>query len=261
MTRLGGWPVRLCAEGVWWADDSGAGADSPAADGLVLADRRRPERPLGMEYVEGEVVRVGDAREPRDLSTAIAEGREAVEAFTVAGPGADGHQLIEEIKEMSWIEVTTVGDLVRRGAVRHTGGGVVFPTERATIREVDALADRFARGLLGLGVQRGEHVGILLPQRMDYVGAFIGAARIGAMPVPINARFKDTELRHVIPHAEMVVLFVSGGGEEVIDYAGYVADISPPRRCSGTPSTSARPRRRSSTGRLSSAARRSTRTR
>ncbi len=128
---------------------------------------------------------------------------------------------------MSWIEVTTVGDLVRRGAVRHTGGGVVFPTERATIREVDALADRFARGLLGLGVQRGEHVGILLPQRMDYVGAFIGAARIGAIPVPINARFKDTELRHVIPHAEMVVLFVSGGGEEVIDYAGYVTDILP----------------------------------
>jgi 2,4-dienoyl-CoA reductase-like NADH-dependent reductase (Old Yellow Enzyme family) len=97
VTRLRGWPVRLCAEGVWWADDSGEERLAPA-DALVLADRRRPERPLGMEYVEGDVVRVGDAREPRDLSTAIAEGREAVEAFTVAGPGADGHQLIERIR-------------------------------------------------------------------------------------------------------------------------------------------------------------------
>jgi fatty-acyl-CoA synthase len=128
---------------------------------------------------------------------------------------------------MSWIEVTTVGDLVSRAAARHQGEGVVFPTERATIPEIDALADRFARGLLALGVTRGEHIGILLPQRLDFIGAFVGAARIGAVPVPINARFKGSELRHVIPHAELTVLFVSGGGDEVVDYAGLVADILP----------------------------------
>jgi fatty-acyl-CoA synthase len=128
---------------------------------------------------------------------------------------------------MSWIEVTTVGDLVSRAAARHNGEGVVFPTERATIPEIDALADRFARGLLALGVERGEHVGILLPQRLDFIAAFVGAARIGAVPVPINARFKGSELRHVIPHAEITVLFVSGGGDEVVDYAGLVADIVP----------------------------------
>jgi fatty-acyl-CoA synthase len=128
---------------------------------------------------------------------------------------------------MSWTEVTTVGDLVSRAAARHRGEGVVFPTERASISEIDALADRFARGLLALGVKRGEHIGILLPQRLDFIGAFVGAARIGAVPVPINARFKGSELRHVIPHAEISVLFVSGGGDEVVDYAGLVSGILP----------------------------------
>jgi len=128
---------------------------------------------------------------------------------------------------MIWIEVTTVGDLVGRAATRHQGDGIVFPDERATIPQVDALAERFARGLIGLGVGRGDHVGILLPQRLDFIGAFLGAARIGAIPVPINARFKGSELSHVIPHADLAVLFVSGGEGEVIDYAGLVRDIIP----------------------------------
>jgi 2,4-dienoyl-CoA reductase-like NADH-dependent reductase (Old Yellow Enzyme family) len=81
--RVRGRPVRLAAEGVWWTDDDG-GEGLASGDAVVLADRRRPERPAGMEQVTAEVIRVGDAREPRDLTAAIAEGREAVEAFTRA---------------------------------------------------------------------------------------------------------------------------------------------------------------------------------
>lgn len=128
---------------------------------------------------------------------------------------------------MEWCEVTTVGGLVSRAAARHGTAAVVFPDQRATAAEVDGLADRFARGLLALGVTRGDHVGILLPQRLDYVAAFLGAALIGAVPVPINARFKGAELRHVIPHAELSVLFISGGGDEVIDYAALVSELIP----------------------------------
>jgi fatty-acyl-CoA synthase len=128
---------------------------------------------------------------------------------------------------MGWIEVTSVGDLLRRGAQRRPSGGVVFPQERATTAELDELVDRFACGLLALGVTRGDHVGILLPQRLDYVAAFLGTSRIGAVPVPINARFKGAELHHVVPHAEISVLFVSGGGDEVVDYAALVADVIP----------------------------------
>ncbi len=131
------------------------------------------------------------------------------------------------MSDMGWIEVTTVGGLISRAAARQDGGAIVFPDERATTVELDALAQRFALGLLALGVGRGDHVGILLPQRLDYVAAFAAITRIGAVPVPINARFKGTELRHVIPHAELTVLFVSGGGDEVVDYAALVADIIP----------------------------------
>ena len=46
------------------------------ANGLVLADPLRPEMPTGVEGT-----RIGDAREPRDVAAAIAEGRQAAEAI------------------------------------------------------------------------------------------------------------------------------------------------------------------------------------
>ncbi|MCW3063227.1 MAG: NADH:flavin oxidoreductase, partial [Solirubrobacterales bacterium] len=80
--RRRGHPVALLADGLRWSD--GAEESVLAADGLVLADRRVPERPGGLDALAVEVVRVGDARRPRDLTAAIAEGREAIDALTRA---------------------------------------------------------------------------------------------------------------------------------------------------------------------------------
>jgi 2,4-dienoyl-CoA reductase-like NADH-dependent reductase (Old Yellow Enzyme family)/thioredoxin reductase len=96
VTLLRGHAIRLDAAGVWWSADGDDEHLAPA-DGLVLADRRRPERPSHMEALHAEVVRVGDARGPRDMTSAIAEGREAVEAFTRAGAARSGHGSRERI--------------------------------------------------------------------------------------------------------------------------------------------------------------------
>ncbi len=88
--RLRGYPARLAAGGVWWRADGNPEELLVEADGVVLADRRRPERPDGMEDVAAEVVRVGDARVPRDLTAAIAEGREAADAFARSAPRGPG---------------------------------------------------------------------------------------------------------------------------------------------------------------------------
>jgi 2,4-dienoyl-CoA reductase (NADPH2) len=83
VTRLRGHPVELVEEGVRWAEENGEPRLAPA-DALVIADRRVPERPRGLEPEGAELVRVGDARSPRGIAAAVAEGREAVEAFTHA---------------------------------------------------------------------------------------------------------------------------------------------------------------------------------
>ena len=122
--------------------------------------------------------------------------------------------------ERQWVEVTTFGDLIVRAAARHADGdAVVFPEARHTFGSLLAAAERVARSLLGLGVRPGDHVGILMPNCMDFVEIMFGAALIGAPVVPINARFKGREVSYVARDADLRLLVTS----DVIDqHADYV---------------------------------------
>jgi fatty-acyl-CoA synthase len=127
-----------------------------------------------------------------------------------------------------WIEVTTVGHLVDRAAERSPNAdAVVFPETRTTYGELSRLTDAMARSFVGLGIEAGDKVGILMPNRLEFVVAFIAAAKIGAVPVPINARFKAFELGHVISHADMRVLLTCAGPEGTTDYPAILTEVFP----------------------------------
>jgi fatty-acyl-CoA synthase len=73
-----------------------------------------------------------------------------------------------------------------------------------------AEATLYARGLLALGVGPGSHVGILMPNSVDYVRLVYAAGMIGANALTINARFGEAELAHVIGHSDADALFIGG---------------------------------------------------
>ncbi|RZT84477.1 fatty-acyl-CoA synthase [Pseudonocardia sediminis] len=109
--------------------------------------------------------------------------------------------------ERRWIEVSTLGDLVdRRAAERPDGEALVFPDRRATYPDLSARSHELARGLAGLGVGRGDRVGILLPASVDLVAVLLAAVKLGAVAVPVNARFRSTELGQIVAHSGMAVL-------------------------------------------------------
>jgi long-chain acyl-CoA synthetase len=64
-----------------------------------------------------------------------------------------------------------------------------------TYAELDGLADRFAAGLQSLGVRKGDRVALLLPNCPQFVIAFFGALRAGAVIVPCNPLYTAPELR------------------------------------------------------------------
>ena len=125
------------------------------------------------------------------------------------------------------ITATTIGDLVDGAAAESDGDAVVFPGERVTFPELAALTDRFARSLRGLGIGPGDKVGILMPNQLDFVAALVGASKLGAVPVPINGRFKEHELSHVIAHADIRVLLTATGPGATVDYPALVAGVFP----------------------------------
>ncbi|MDN5696753.1 MAG: AMP-binding protein, partial [Rubrobacter sp.] len=59
-----------------------------------------------------------------------------------------------------------------------------------------------SRGLAGylseLGVRRGDRVAVWLPNSVEWVASLLAAGSIGAILVPINARFQQSEASYVL---------------------------------------------------------------
>ena len=120
---------------------------------------------------------------------------------------------------------TTLAGLLLRSAERRPGHeALVFPDERFTYAELRDGAVRFARSLAGLGVGRGDHVGLLMPNCPDFVLAFFGAQLLGAVVVPVNTRFRSRELGYVFEDAELEVLLTSDIVEEHADFAERIGE-------------------------------------
>lgn len=125
-----------------------------------------------------------------------------------------------------WIQVTTLGDLLDQRAAQYPEQeAVVFPTARSTYAELSARAQEFARGLVGLGIERNDRVGILLPASVDLLALLFAAAKIGAIAVPVNARFKSHELRQIVVHSGMKVLVTAETEPGPEDFPALLADM------------------------------------
>src|ERR1043165_1215840 len=96
----------------------------------------------------------------------------------------------------------------------------LYPASTATIffnakRSYASLlkdAKRFSAGLRALGVKQGDKVAIDLPNCPQFLIAFFGALRIGAVVVPCNPLYTPTELRYQLADsgAETIVVLSRG---------------------------------------------------
>ncbi len=95
---------------------------------------------------------------------------------------------------MSW-EPVTLGQLLEANA--HERGGdeaLVTPTARLTWSQLQTRARHAAADLQSRGLGHGDRVGILMGNGEEWLSLFYGAALIGAVTVPVNTRFKASEV-------------------------------------------------------------------
>lgn len=110
-----------------------------------------------------------------------------------------------------------------------------FPDERVTFGQLDARIAAMARRLQAAGVRRGDRVGIMLPGgSVDFVALLFAAAKVGAIAVSVNARYKQAELGYVARHAGLRILLADARYDEVVEAAG-VRELCPVHRPSGDP--------------------------
>ena len=78
------------------------------------------------------------------------------------------------------------------------------PRREVTYRELDERATRLAHTLAGLGVQAGDHVGILATNCIEWVEALFAIYKIRASAVNINFRYVEEELRYLFENSDIV---------------------------------------------------------
>ncbi|MDE3228533.1 MAG: AMP-binding protein, partial [Chloroflexota bacterium] len=80
---------------------------------------------------------------------------------------------------------------------------------RYTWRTLQAEVDRCARGLLALGVKKGDRVGIWAPNRAEWAITQFATAKIGAILVNINPSYRTHELEYALNQSGCSTLVLS----------------------------------------------------
>ena len=112
----------------------------------------------------------------------------------------------------SAIRRQSLGDILHRSAARAPHklavlcGGVHW-----TYAELDALCNRLALGLGGLGVAKGTRVAVLARNSHAFVALRFALARLGAVLVPINFMLKPEEVAYILRHAGAALLATDSG--------------------------------------------------
>jgi fatty-acyl-CoA synthase len=131
-------------------------------------------------------------------------------------------------------DVMPLGHLLLRSARRDPDHeALVFPDTRLTYGDLAERAWAVASSLVALGVQPGEHVGILMTNHPDIVSSIFGISLAGATVVPINARYRTAELGVIVEDADMVALLTHDAADEHVDFTALLgaafAEGAPPK--------------------------------
>jgi fatty-acyl-CoA synthase len=101
----------------------------------------------------------------------------------------------------------TLGALLdEMAAIRPDAEAVVFRGRRLTYAELHARVDQFARALLAAGIERGDRVAILVPNRPEWLVAALATASIGGIVTAVSTYSTARELAWTLEHSGAAAL-------------------------------------------------------
>lgn len=139
---------------------------------------------------------------------------------TVAAPWLDPASTDAGVQEMLRMRAaiegetglpTTLGELVRERAKAQPDALLGHWFEDGvtlTYRALDEAAERLASSLQAIGVRKGTHVGVMLPNVAAFPISWVALGRIGAVMVPVNTAYTSPEVHFVLDDADAQFLII-----------------------------------------------------
>jgi fatty-acyl-CoA synthase len=123
----------------------------------------------------------------------------------------------------------TIGENFERTVAAHADAEALIDVagdRRWTYRELNDEIDIVARGLMALGIEPGERVGIWAPNCAEWTIVQYATAKIGAILVNINPAYRTHELSYVLNQSGVRTL-ISATAFKTSDYVGMVEEVRP----------------------------------
>ncbi len=93
-------------------------------------------------------------------------------------------------------------------------------------KDFDKRTDDMAKGLLAIGVRRGDHVGVWARNVPEWLTLMFATAKIGAVLVTINTNYKKHELEYLVKQSDMHTLAIVDGLRDV-SYIDVLYELVP----------------------------------
>ena len=126
------------------------------------------------------------------------------------------------------ISVSPLADMLLKAWDAHPEKeALVFPAGRRSYDDVVQSVLHRARGLIGLGIKQGDHVGILLPSGIDFVETLFAVSMVGGVSVLMNARYRSPEIAYVVENADLVAVVTNSEADDFVDFTTRLAEAFP----------------------------------
>ncbi len=96
---------------------------------------------------------------------------------------------------------------------------VIDGDRRFTYAQLDQYSDRFAAALASMGVAKGDRVGVLAPNCVEFEISFFGIIKAGAVVTTVNSGYREREIAHQLDSAGAEVLVLHHSLQAVADSA------------------------------------------
>ena len=97
----------------------------------------------------------------------------------------------------------------------------IYQGEHITYRQIDERSDRVASGLLAMGFEHGDRIGIIALNQPEWLYTYHAAAKIGATITGLNIRYREMELDYILNQSETrAVLCLPSAGD--MNYVGFL---------------------------------------
>ncbi|HHX99941.1 MAG TPA: AMP-binding protein [Methanothermobacter sp.] len=123
----------------------------------------------------------------------------------------------------------TIGDFLEKMVEKDPDQEfMVFPDRdlRFTYKVFDERVNLLAKGLLEIGIEKGDHVGIWAKNVPDWLTFMFATSKIGAVLVTVNTAYKSHELDYVLKQSDMKALAIIDGFKDV-DYIQTLYELVP----------------------------------